>query len=191
MDLQRGTLVPRPMGHTPRQTGFERGDISPQLLRELTVQCDLELCQRSAGGAIAYLLLFQILSLGTPYFFDHRKVVALIGLALSTSVALRLVSATSVVRLGLHVSTSRRRWFLVGTYGCCISWSAFCCLTLVLYDVSWISLLMLVLTAGLASGAVTSLSPSPRVCRSYLLLMLSPTIYGVLRTRLPAEPCSR
>lgn len=164
-----------------RQSPFRADDVDPELLAKLSTQRDLEICQRGFG-VVSFLPLFLILSFGTRYFADHPKIVAAVGLTLSASIALRLVSARSLAKLGSTASAPRRLSSLIGIYGCCIAWSAFGWLTLELYDVSWIGLLMLLMTAGLASGAVTSLSPSPRLCTSYLLLMLSPTIlWGMLR----------
>ena len=169
------------MADFANQAASESGDLDPRLSAQLAAERDVELCRRSFPVGIAYLLLFLIVSFGTRCFSDHPAAVTTVGLFLLLGIGIRLVAATYFVKLGSGRRVFVKRWFLAGVFVTCATWSAYCLLTLILYDVSWISLLMLLLTVGLAGGGVSSLSPSATLCRSFLVLMLSPTIlWGLL-----------
>ncbi|MBI1787006.1 MAG: response regulator [Acidobacteria bacterium] len=134
------------------------------------------MCRRSVAGGIAYFLLFVVLNLTTPYYRDHPALVISIGALLLVAGATRLLVARSMPARYAENPAAWKRRLLFGTYGSSLAWASFCCLTLILYDAGWTSLLMLLLTAGLGSGAVSSLSPDLPLCRRYLLAMLTPVI---------------
>ena len=140
-----------------------------------------ELAYRSIPGALAYLILLVVPISATSYARDYpRTFLAAAGMILVFATA-RLVFAWWVS----HAYDGRRDWrwygFLIGTHGCALIWTAFCCMTAVLYSGGPAFLLMLAITAIVASGEAIALSPVLAVARWYLAILLAPlTTWGMI-----------
>ena len=140
-----------------------------------------ELAHRSIPGALAYLILLVVPISATSYARDFpRTFLAAAGLILLFATA-RLVFAWWVA----NQYNGRRDWrwygFLVGTHGCALVWTAFCCMTAVLYSGGPAFLLLLAITAIVASGEAIALSPVLSVARLYLGILLIPlTAWGMI-----------
>jgi signal transduction histidine kinase len=94
----------------------------------------------------------------------------------------RLAISLRIRRDNARMDTWRRR-FEIGVYCCSLLWGCSCGLTLTQYGDTWPGFLMLLMTAGLVSGGLTSLAPDIRICRIYLLAMLCPAIlWGALQS---------
>jgi len=124
-----------------------------------------ELAYRSIPGALAYLILLVVPISATSYARDYpRTFLAAAGMILVFATA-RLVFAWWVS----HAYDGRRDWrwygFLIGTHGCALIWTAFCCMTAVLYSGGPAFLLMLAITVIVASGEAIVLSPVLAVAR--------------------------
>lgn len=151
-------------------------DLGPDVHQRYDAEADRELAQRSIAGAMAYFVLFLILSLTTPYYRDHPLIVGVSGTLFLSIGALRLVLATHVHRSPCDTPSSWRRWFTIGTLASGLVWGFCSWLTLLHYGATWTGLLMLLMTAGVVSGGLTALAPNLRLCRLYLFLMLVPAI---------------
>jgi hypothetical protein len=140
-----------------------------------------ELAHRSIPGALAYLILLVVPISATSYARDFpRTFLAAAGLILLFATA-RLVFAWWVA----NQYNGRRDWrwygFLIGTHGCALVWTAFCCMTAVLYSGGPAFLLLLAITAIVASGEAIALSPVLSVARLYLGILLIPlTAWGMI-----------
>ena len=133
-----------------------------------------ELAKRSTVGAFAYLALFGIFLVATPFSTGRPVVAATIGfLLLLTGVGRTVVASHLRHQAG---SAILQKLFLIGTCGVGILWGLTCGSTLVSYGLDWTGLLMLLITAGIVSGGLIALAPDIRTCRSYLVAMLGPTI---------------
>src|SRR5690349_3063610 len=133
-----------------------------------------ELAQRSIPGALAYLILLVVPISATSYARDYPKsFLAAASLILLFATA-RLVFAWWVARE--YSGRGDWRWygFLIGTHGCALVWTAFCCMTAVLYSGGPAFLLLLAITAIVASGEAIALSPVLTVARWYLAILLAP-----------------
>jgi signal transduction histidine kinase/CheY-like chemotaxis protein/HPt (histidine-containing phosphotransfer) domain-containing protein len=149
----------------------------PQLANEAT----RELAHRSIPGALAYLILLVVPISATSYARDYpRSFLATAALILLFATA-RLVFAWWMVQP--HNGSQDWRWwgFLIGTYGCAVVWAGFCCATAVLYAGGPVFLLLLTITAIVASGEAIALSPVLSVARCYLaILLIPPTVWGMI-----------
>jgi signal transduction histidine kinase/CheY-like chemotaxis protein/HPt (histidine-containing phosphotransfer) domain-containing protein len=140
-----------------------------------------ELAHRSIPGALAYLILLVVPISATSYARDYpRTFLTAAGLILLFATA-RLVFAWWVA----NQFNGRRDWrwygFLIGTHGCALVWTAFCCMTAVLYSGGPAFLLLLAITAIVASGEAIALSPVLAVARLYLgILLIPPTVWGMI-----------
>jgi signal transduction histidine kinase/CheY-like chemotaxis protein len=151
-------------------------DLATDFRERYRTESNCELAQRSIVGAMAYFILFVILSLTTPYYGDHPSVVEITGALLLAIGILRLVLALPGGRRHFTSPIAWHLWFSIGTYACSLVWGCWCGLTLMLYGPTWTALLMLLMTAGVVSGGLTALAPDLRVCRVYLSAMLVPAI---------------
>ena len=142
----------------------EQADVSEQFL---------ELARRSVAGSLAYFLLFLILIVTTPYGSDHPSVIRIFGFLLFGIGTWRLAVALQIRKRG---ATRQKLVFEVLTYASCAVWAGLSGLTLVFYGTTWISLLLLLMTAGVVSGGLIALAPHVRICRIYLVAMLLPSI---------------
>lgn len=99
-----------------------------------------------------------------------------VGMAVVVAAGMRLALGWSIVQQ----NTEERDWrwwgFLAGTYGCALLWAAFCCTTAVLYGGGPAFLLVLTITAAIASGEAVALSPDVTLARSYLAVLLTPMV---------------
>jgi signal transduction histidine kinase/CheY-like chemotaxis protein len=152
------------------------GNRLPGLPLRFTAEADLELARRSIAGTMAYFLLFLVLLMTTPYRHDHPLLIGTLGALLFAISLMRLVIALRMRGRSNDAPSTWARAFEVGTYACSLFWGVFCGLTLFLYGAGWTGLLTLLMTAGVVSGGLTALAPNLRICRVYLVTMLSPAI---------------
>jgi two-component system, sensor histidine kinase and response regulator len=157
-------------------------DLGIDLHQRYDLELNSELARRSIAGAMAYFVLFLILSLTTPYYNDHPFLVGITGVLLLSIGAVRLALAVRVDRLRSDTPRNWHRRFSMGTYACSLVWGCWSGLTLIFYGATWTGLLMLLMTAGVVSGGLTALAPDLRICRIYLFAMLVPAIvWGTLQ----------
>ena len=140
-----------------------------------------ELAYRSIPGALAYLILLVVPISATSYARDFPKTFLAIGASILLFATARLVFAWWMAQ---HYDERRGwRWwgFLVGTYGCAFVWAVFCCGTAMLYSGGPAFLLLLAITAIVASGEAIALSPVLTVARYYLIILFTPlTAWGMI-----------
>ncbi len=148
---------------------------------QLANEAGRELAHRSIPGALAYLILLVVPISATSYARDYpRSFLATAALILLFATA-RLVFAWWMVQQ--HDGSQDWRWwgFIIGTYGCAVVWAGFCCATAVLYAGGPVFLLLLTITAIVASGEAIALSPVLSVARCYLaILLIPPTVWGMI-----------
>src|ERR1700732_4012877 len=139
-------------------------------------ETDSEVARRSITGGVTYLILFVVLLFATSFLRDYPRSVMTVGMAVVLAAGMRLALGWSIVQQ----NTEERDWrwwgFLAGTYGCALLWAAFCCTTAVLYGGGPAFLLVLTITAAIASGEAVALSPDVILARSYLAVLLTPMV---------------
>jgi two-component system, sensor histidine kinase and response regulator len=157
-------------------------NLSPELQQRFAAEAATELARRSIAGTLAYVLLFLVLIMATPYRHDHPLLIESVGSLLLVTGIGRLVIGLRMRHLPSVNASSWNRWFAIGTCSSSLIWGATCGLTLMLYGAGWTGLLMLLMTAGVVSGGLTALAPHIQLCRVYLAAMLAPAIaWGALQ----------
>jgi len=139
-----------------------------------------ELAYRSIPGALAYLILLLVPISATSYARDYPRTFLAAGASIFLFATARLLFAWWMAQ---HQGVRSWRWwgFLTGTYGCALVWSAFCCATGLLYGGGPAFLLLLAITAIVASGEAIALSPVLTVARYYLIILFAPlTVWGTI-----------
>ena len=139
-------------------------------------ETDSEVARRSITGGVTYLILFVVLLFATSFLRDYPRSVMTVGMAVVLAAGMRLALGWSIVQQNTEARDWRWWGFLAGTYGCALLWAAFCCTTAVLYGGGPAFLLVLTITAAIASGEAVALSPDVILARSYLAVLLTPMI---------------
>ncbi|MBI3470804.1 MAG: response regulator [Candidatus Solibacter usitatus] len=165
--------MPTPSAHGPLR------ELTPELRLQLLAQVDRELASRSMAGLLSYALCLVIVALGTPYFRDHSLILTLAAAAMTALGTARLALAL-VMRSSAGGTPRYRRLFRAGACATAAVWGAFLCLSMSFYPGQFTAMFLLVISSGMNGGAMTSMAPDLRTARSFLLLMLGPTIgWGV------------
>ena len=142
----------------------------------LTAEIDATLAKRSIAGVLAYLVLLAIFLVSTPGARAHP--LASIG-ALAWMIVLGAMRLTIARRFSAAYASNAARWrwqFRTATLIAGASWGIGCAGWTHVLGLGADSLIMLVSTAGVTAGAMSSLGPSVRLARAYLVCMLVPTI---------------
>jgi signal transduction histidine kinase/DNA-binding response OmpR family regulator len=148
---------------------------------QLASESARELAYRSIPGALAYLILLLVPISATTYARDYPKTFLVTGVLILLFASTRLVFAWWMAQH--HEERRGWRWwgFLIGTYGCALVWAAFCCGTALLYSGGPAFLLLLAITAIVASGEAIALSPVLTIARYYLVILFTPlTVWGMI-----------
>jgi signal transduction histidine kinase/DNA-binding response OmpR family regulator len=149
---------------------------------QVSEEASRELARRSVPGGVGYLILLVVLVSGTSYLRDYPKVFLAFGFLMLLCATARMLFGSVLARQREAHIDWHRTSFLVGTYGCALVWTIFCCTTAVLYGGGAAFLLVLTITAVIASGEAVALSPDLDTARYYLTLLLAPiTIWSVVR----------
>src|SRR6185295_2111136 len=136
----------------------------------------LELAQRSVSGAMSYFGLLFVIGLFTPYAYDHPHVFNTVIAALLLIGIFRIVVARAIEKRLAQGSGWWRAAFDWGVMLSAAFWGLFSALSLAYYQGKWTGMIILLMTAGIAAGGLTSLVPDIFLARSYLATMLVPSI---------------
>ena len=149
---------------------------------QVAAEASRELARRSVPGGVAYLILLVVLVWSTSYLRDYPRVFLAFGFVMLLCATARMLFGSVLARQRAERADWRRSSFLIGTYGCALVWAVFCCTTMVLYGGGAAFLLVLTITAVIASGEAVALSPDLNAARFYLTLLLAPiTVWGVVQ----------
>ncbi len=143
---------------------------------DLKKQANFELGKRSIPGPFVYLLLFAVIFISTDYSSEHHQTMFLLGIGTLIFAGGRFICA--VFREQLYVKNQRywKIFFYSSTILIAALWGGFTSFTIAIYGLSWTSLLVILVTSGISSAAVTSLSPNIALLRTFLALLILPTI---------------
>ncbi len=134
------------------------------------------LAKRSAPAAFAYLVLLPVILLATGLFRSHW-VLSLAAMAwLGFVGCLRLHVARSFPSLPARAHGRWERSFGALALVAGSTWGLGCAVWTFERGLGHGSVIVLVALAGTSAGAVTSLGPSLRLLRAYLVCMLVPTV---------------
>lgn len=162
--------------HTLDSTHAGTQQLDPSVKRELSIQADFELARRARAGSLIHFALFLILVAFSHYSSEHPIVVVTVGSLLLVLGVTRLYLAPLFIRRYRQDPVFWKQLFCVITWAAALAWGVFCCLTIGLYGQQWIGWFTLLMTAGIAAGSNSALSPDITVGTIYMLLLLGPTV---------------
>ena len=129
------------------------------------------LCSRAASGTLAYPLLFACNAWSTTILSDYPSLFYSVLAGVIVLLCLRVWLLRS--DHGMRPSTWNSL-FQGNVLSLALIWSLFSSVVILNYGQAWEAIFILLLTAGIAAGATTSLSPRKRLATSYLLFLLVP-----------------
>ncbi|MCP4163075.1 MAG: response regulator [Deltaproteobacteria bacterium] len=134
-----------------------------------------DLSERGRPSTIAYIPNYLIFVFFTPVFNDHRESVIIWGgLILFFSV---LRSLFSIFHLQLRKKISDKIWRILlncSVIGLSASWGIGAYKLSIMYSVSWVSLLLLLTSAGVAAIATSSLCPTKYLSYFVICILIFP-----------------
>jgi len=155
--------------------------LHPELTEELYLQLLRrsyhELAKRSLSGPPAYLLILVAVFFITPFYWDYPRLFvffAFLQIIFNTFRFLFTLQYERLVKKGMQKLWIRA--FRLSTIGVSLSWGIAAAIFSYLYEFSVPSTTILMITIGIAAGAVTSLSPRLNLLVWYISSMLVPPL---------------
>jgi signal transduction histidine kinase len=160
--------------------GVSHDPVTGEMREELKRQADLELGERTVLGSYVYIGMIFSFILATPFEQDFPKL---------TLAYIILVGVLSILRLVLTLDRRRLyaaypkawRWTLMTlilTFGAAQGF--LCGFTFQQYGVSNVSLASMLITVGIAGGAIASYRSHVRLLRCHLILLFLPALVTML-----------
>lgn len=141
----------------------------------LNYQVNLDLAQRTRWSTLSFIALFLIVIGLSQYPYDYPHIVLSVGIFL-------LVGAIGRIYLSLNFEEIYRKnavtWevlFGISIVWLAATWGVFCMLSVIYYELEWVAMLVILATAGLCAGAVTTISIRLHLIVVQIGLMLLPT----------------
>ena len=150
------------------------------LINPINYKADSDLAERTRWSTISFIILFSIIIGFSPYLTDYPITVYLIGLLLLTGSIGRIYIS---VQFESIYQKSTKTWqiaFIANLVWLAATWGVFCMLSVIYYELQWVAMLVILATAGLAAGAVTTISIRFHLIVIQLGLMLLPTAFAML-----------
>src|SRR5688572_29918279 len=136
-----------------------------------------ELARRSLPGAMSYFGLLLVVGLFTSYPADYPILFNSVALVLLVTGMARVVLARAIENESAWTAKWGRAAFAWGVMLSATFWGLFSALAFAYYRDQWTGMIVLLMTAGIAAGGLTSLAPDIFLARSYLAAMLLPSIF--------------
>ncbi|MBY0471480.1 response regulator [bacterium] len=137
----------------------------------------LKIASESRFASFIYLVLFCALGFLTPIFREFPIQCLLFGIGFFLAGVARYILSSKFSNQRISILTFKRFYSSTVLLSGAL-WGYFCFLNILRYGVTPTTLIVLLPTAGIASGCVMSLALVPRTLITQLLLLLVPVIVG-------------
>ena len=142
---------------------------------DLRAEADRDLARRSIVGVFSYLVLWLIIYF-TRQLDVNKVLMEFLGFLLAAVAIGRLYLA---LRFDELYAAGKQRWrflFALGTVMSAVTWGGVCALALYFNSLGSTSVMVLLATAGIASGGIVTLAPAARMGGIFLLSLLLPIV---------------
>ena len=142
---------------------------------EFRAEADRDLARRSIVGVFSYFVLWLIIYF-TRQLEINRVLMEFLGFLLAAVAIGRLYLA---LRFDELYSAGKQRWrflFALGTLMSAITWGGVCALALYFDNLGSTSVMVLLATAGIASGGIVTLAPAGWLGGIFLFSLLLPVV---------------
>ena len=145
---------------------------------EIQKRADRDLCSRSYPGIFVYFIFIPLVHLFSTYPQDHPEIIKWMFVSTFLLGSFRLILALSYRGAYKRHPDAWRSLFHGGTIAAGLLWGAFGGTTIFIHGDTWTVLIVTVMTTGLGSGAIPSLAPSRGTLRSYIPILVIPSLAG-------------
>lgn len=152
------------------------GDLSPEQVSGVRRNAALSLSRRAVAAVVSYLIALGVMRFTTPYAFQHPWLFYSFASVTLAGVGLRLAILARFDRLYGLSARHWYRWTAVGVVLTSAGWGLLAGYAVHWYGGSWTSLMASLITAAMCAGSLSSLSLEPLLFRTYVALMLLPSI---------------
>jgi signal transduction histidine kinase len=142
---------------------------------DLRAGADRDLARRSIVGVFSYFVLWLIIYF-TRQLDVNKSLMEFLGFLLAAVAVGRLYLA---LRFDELYAAGKQRWrflFAFGTVMSAVTWGGVCALALYFNSLGSTSVMVLLATAGIASGGIVTLAPAARLGGIFLLSLLLPIV---------------
>jgi len=146
----------------------------------LNFKAELDLANRTRWSTLSFLAVYVIIFIFSSYFSAHPIIFTSIGVILLFGIISRIYLSLNFERLYQRDPRLWTQLFVANIAMLSLTWGVFCLLTIIHYQLSWTSMLVILATAGLAAGASSTLSIHFYQIVVQLSLMLAPPVLAVL-----------
>ena len=153
---------------------LQDAELAQDTVTALSVKREQDLCQRIKYSAFAYCLCLLCITIAGQ--LPAMSPVGTFGW-LGAMCAIACTRYAISVRMGVYYPAHKGRWgfwLRFWTYAAASIWTLFCCTAIYSQPISLVSLLVLLATAGICSGALISLTPDFHLMRNVLGILLFP-----------------
>jgi PAS domain S-box-containing protein len=151
-------------------------DVTLTLNERLQYRAQRDLARRSRIGIYAYSVLWAVLAAATDLSNEHAVEVYGPGAVFLLLAVLRHILVARFEPLYRRSPVRWRRAFVAGTLLAAASWGIFCALVVYDHGLGVYALMVLLATAGIASGGMASLAPARTLMPLFLTLLLLPSV---------------
>jgi methyl-accepting chemotaxis protein len=118
----------------------------------------------------------------TKLFSEYPVTVAGIGILLLMTSIIRMLNLKKIKQATVAVPQKNTlQVFALCTYISALSWGYLLFFALLKHQIDWQATIVLIMASGIASGAVSSLSPIGKIARIYISLLLLPIVlWGII-----------
>jgi signal transduction histidine kinase len=135
---------------------------------------DTDLARRSQLSGLVYLVLYGVIIVSTPYAQDYSVIAVLVSMVILLSAVFR---SWLIFKFDTFYPSGPDRWlawFSLFTLLLAATWGLFCAHAVLNYGLGWTPMLVLLSTAGISAGAITTLSIHRNLIMAFLALLLLP-----------------
>ncbi len=155
--------------------GSDDGKQQETLQRILRIRANRDLAKRTVVS-LTVLVIFLVYVFATNSYREHPKMVVLFGVFILISIVIRVLVAKRGSTDEILASRAWIRNYSLSTLFMSAAWASFVVAILFYYKTGWVSLLLILSTAGIVSAATSSIAPNVRLAKSYILIMIGPII---------------
>ncbi len=156
--------------------------LSRSVIDELNLVADRDFAKRSIPGSIIILVAYLVCSLFTDIDSDRPQLYYLLLLLLAASAASRLFILRALKYKTAETIASWERVFSVAVMVTSVSWGIFISVYYLQYGVTTESVVILLMTVGIAGGAAVATFIWKRLCQTYLAVLLLIPAVTILST---------
>jgi diguanylate cyclase (GGDEF)-like protein len=154
--------------------------MTPNLKAQFRERLTRDLAERSIPGIPAYIAAWSVIVFATGFYHTHTAVAYTAWMGFFLVSALRLIYQFTYQRLYRISAALNYGLFLITILIPVGLWSALFVYCIVGPNTDHIRLLMVMATAGLCSGAMTSFAPDRKIAVAYLMLVILPACVSIV-----------